>query len=803
MYKKDLNQALDNASDDIPRRKLVDESDSDSSVLTTDNKKPLFTTDAITQWSLYFITYGVMLEISLMVTRYKRSNENHDEIHAAQMIQAFMIAFCTDIWYIIEEKGHWFKDIFYSSNFVCIVAINQNVLLQILYGNKLRDKMRDEKSQSSKWYYQHRNVHMYSGYCLSALTKLRLLLVSIIEMDRQGKENEQVNSWTYSDGFKLAVAIWVFMIFCARIPMEVIVFFGGKTFRNPRIDKNKTHFNHKQKKQHKLILEALPYTDSQAITNIFKDNLLIFVEDRIFDIKDLDHPGGRFIFNRIKGREVSRYFFGSQKFEFLNCDPHQVWHKHSPFAQNYQEDRFIGLLPDLDFFMKKKNNEDNIDAMIEKGNQNEDRSAIDFMPAIDTLQSENDTKNQLMKNVRSDYDWSIAHNKFVTQNLHRIDVTCDNQYDINLNQQPLKNWGKFFNIRSPQYARDIRQYSLVLSIQPYIKVTNKKILLRFTDYLPEYKKIDIISSQLSKFKKDQFSELVDETENIIVEDQPNTLSLMVKRRKQKKMSGLLTSKDWFTKKEKFSIRGPFGRGIELHRNTHGHIVIMAQGTGVLPFIDLFYFIARKLMQLTLKKRNIDKKKMDYLDAFKEDLDITFENNIKFSFYQTFASEEEYSAQCKQSIETIRAIQKREGIVLVEKILLKVSESVDREIEVNETVNTGQNQQENLENSATKMIAAPEKNETELDKGEDCLIIYDKRVFKQNLGEILGLMGCEMQADETAKIQSLNIEDDEETLMNEKLRKVERIIVAGDTLFCRHVYKGATKALVPLTRLHFI
>ena len=214
---------------------------------------------------------------------------------------------------------------------------------------------------------------------------------------------------------------------------------------HPRIDKNKTHFNNKQKKQHKLILEALPYTDSQAISNIFKDNLLIFVEDRIFDIKDLDHPGGRFIFNRIKGREVSRYFFGSQKFEFLNCDPEQVWHKHSPFAQNYQEDRFIGLLPDPEFFMKN-----DIDEIIAKKNQNEDRSAIKFMPAIETLYSENDAKNQLMKNVRYDYYWSIVHNEKVTTNLHHIHVSCNEQYAINLNQQPLNNWGKFFNIRSPQ-----------------------------------------------------------------------------------------------------------------------------------------------------------------------------------------------------------------------------------------------------------------------------------------------------------------------------------------------------------------
>lgn len=41
------------------------------------------------------------------------------------------------------------------------------------------------------------------------------------------------------------------------------------------------------------------------------------LEDRVFDIMDLDHPGGRFIIDALKGREISRYFFGSQKFRLF------------------------------------------------------------------------------------------------------------------------------------------------------------------------------------------------------------------------------------------------------------------------------------------------------------------------------------------------------------------------------------------------------------------------------------------------------------------------------------------------------
>merc|ERR1712224_577205 len=74
--------------------------------------------------------------------------------------------------------------------------------------------------------------------------------------------------------------------------------------------------------------------------------------------------------------------------------------------------------------------------------------------------------------------------------------------------------------------------------------------------------------------------------------------------------------------------------------------------------------------------DIGKRNIDYIDAFKENLDITFENEVKFSFYLTFGTDEEYTAICKQAIDTIRVIQKREGFCLVEKILLNIKNSPD-------------------------------------------------------------------------------------------------------------------------------
>jgi hypothetical protein len=71
----------------------------------------------VTQWALYIITYGIMLEISLMYVRYRRDDEDHDEIHAALNILAFMIAFANDIWYVVSIDGHVTHDLYQTTNF--------------------------------------------------------------------------------------------------------------------------------------------------------------------------------------------------------------------------------------------------------------------------------------------------------------------------------------------------------------------------------------------------------------------------------------------------------------------------------------------------------------------------------------------------------------------------------------------------------------------------------------------------------------------------------------------------------------
>ena len=45
----------------------------------------------------------------------------------------------------------------------------------------------------------------------------------------------------------------------------------------------------------------------------------------------------------------------------------------------------------------------------------------------------------------------------------------------------------------------------------------------------------------------------------------------------------------------FRIEGPHGKGLQLKSNSEGKYVIFAGGTGILPFLDFFDYLLRKIV----------------------------------------------------------------------------------------------------------------------------------------------------------------------------------------------------------------
>ena len=89
---------------------------------------------------------------------------------------------------------------------------------------------------------------------------------------------------------------------------------------------------------HTKLLDLISVKYLEDIKPLFNHVKYTILEDRVFDLDGLDHPGGLFIFNQIKGREISRYFYGNQCFDLFG-KPLKIQHKHSAFAENFLERR--------------------------------------------------------------------------------------------------------------------------------------------------------------------------------------------------------------------------------------------------------------------------------------------------------------------------------------------------------------------------------------------------------------------------------------------------------------------------------
>lgn len=86
--------------------------------------------------------------------------------------------------------------------------------------------------------------------------------------------------------------------------------------------------------------------------------------------------------------------------------------------------------------------------------------------------------------------------------------------------------------------------------------------------------------------------------------------------------------------KKFSIMGPYGRGMRLKPKSKGYYIIIAAGTGVLPFIDFFHFLLQKtlLKLISLRAGDIENKKLNVERVQYSDLD-----GVRVLFIGSFAN----------------------------------------------------------------------------------------------------------------------------------------------------------------------
>jgi hypothetical protein len=128
----------------------------------------------------------------------------------------------------------------------------------------------------------------------------------------------------------------------------------------------------------------------------------------------------------------------------------------------------------------------------------------------------------------------------------------------------------------------------------------------------------------------------------------------------------------------YCITGPFGNGLEIKKFSYGLHCLIGMGSGCNVFIDFVDYLTRKMMY-DYTVDHIPGLDANSLDIWRQDLDMVFKNDVKFSFYLSFKSFKEFESIFGENIRMISEIKNAKNYNLVDKIVVRLTESVPGDV----------------------------------------------------------------------------------------------------------------------------
>lgn len=116
----------------------------------------------------------------------------------------------------------------------------------------------------------------------------------------------------------------------------------------------------------------------------------------------------------------------------------------------------------------------------------------------------------------------------------------------------------------------------------------------------------------------------------------NTLTLIIKPYNYKNtLSSFIQSSDHLA----YQIQGPFGNGLGIDVKSDSQYVFYAGGTGILPFLDFFDYLLRKVVHTVLSDEFNEK--AEKCNPYNEDYKGAFGPNFKIHVFAAFENESDF------------------------------------------------------------------------------------------------------------------------------------------------------------------
>lgn len=273
------------------------------------------------------VCWGVLVDFGVSTARYFKLRGHYVVSHAVFFAVVALATIPMAVLMVVRNR----RDLLYNFevldwtvqvHFILGVVLIAAVIAQYVVG--LLTKSSQERHTSDKGFIKRRLVHRIIGYSTYVLTKLQLVL----------------GWWIYQGGFWLLVALllgWYGILAVLHCLLEWL-YRKNKLFliRNfQRIEKHEITSEIKSliedEEDNDIVASVNAGKHSAEIVAAFPKAKYVLFKDFICQLDGFKHPGGQFIFERVIGKDISKYIYGSAAFEEGELSRHE----HSGYALKY------------------------------------------------------------------------------------------------------------------------------------------------------------------------------------------------------------------------------------------------------------------------------------------------------------------------------------------------------------------------------------------------------------------------------------------------------------------------------------
>ncbi|KAL4441412.1 hypothetical protein ABPG74_013707 [Tetrahymena malaccensis] len=482
------------------------------------------------------------------------------------------------------------------------------VVFQHLSGYFLKRAIEDEKVQLM--IPRIKQIHKYIGYSLYILGKIAIFTGKWASTILKNSNKSRYLSMKDSlQDFTLIWILWIMIegLYNKGYIQKIIYQNFIYLMKKAKIKKNNLSQSEKNLLMSLINKQNTIYEIEQQFPNL---NYCI-IGQKVYDLTGFMHPGGNYMLKLINGQEVQRYLNGQQHIEGFQNSVDKI---NKPFTHPissilFLKEKYIGTIDynersilyfsqnTLEIENENKNYElirkqsEEIDDINEKINVRQSKETQNFYSISQ--------EEKVIPLIHDNYNFQIVKkDKFL---IYFQNSNCT----VRNTMKGLSWLGLHFSIYKKQNKNSKnRLYTTVLCMTEYNQRKRKQIsqFLRNKNLNVQFKVQhfdDKLPFIIKKYNSEgAFSKYIHENQDHI-----------------------------------YKIEGPLGVGLEMSDQFDGNIAIIANGTGILPFLDLLNYYLQKNAYLYAKKLN---KQQQFLNLFEQsDEDFSYMLNTNIYLYCSF------------------------------------------------------------------------------------------------------------------------------------------------------------------------